>query len=166
MVGGGAPSSGGVACSSGATDAQNDNILGGGATVAVTSNDVRGGAFQLDNTGYIYSLSVEATSVAGANPTTVTCRIGPSTDLSSGYYDEASVAYALGVMEVLFQDTTHELTADTTYYWGCISDNATGFQQPYSTLNPVPTGVYRYGTGWNMSLTAARDLSYRIKICQ
>jgi hypothetical protein len=128
-----------------------------------------GQEFQVDEAGYLYSISI---IIQQSNGNTLTMRWGPSSNLSSTYYGEVEIPTSSGdsntTREAVFADTTHQLSASTTYYWGITNGGETGAGVTYrgDDTGPYAYGRYIEGSAWNLSsAVSGLDMSFTIKLC-
>lgn len=151
ILGGGASAA--AACATGTMDSQSHNV-GGTSTATGT---LRGQSFKLSATGYIYSIQLRFYNIGGTKSDDyVLCLDNAANMGSSGTCSDAIVCASKTVSfgasgsewhEFVFQDTTHQFLADTTYYMAL---RATDTQE----LGWVTTTDSSYAHGTEYSTTA------------
>lgn len=164
MMGGGVTAAAPV-CSSGTTSQSQTTGTEAGAMTG--SAETMGQSFQLPSSGSLYSISINVGTVTtGA---TLRMRVGETSDLSSTYLDQVSVAVSsAGVIEFVLPNHP-TLESGTTYYFGvAYSGGAGSMNFIRSTTNTYANGQKYYSSTTAFVMDgplATQDSYFDIKVC-
>lgn len=99
---------------------------------------------------------------------TVRCRIGTSSNLTSGYLEELTGTAITSTGWKAVQSATHPtLSSGTTYYFGCLQDGGIASNNTYGIYDSSDNysgGIYYYAdTPYNLTgNVGTRDLTFRV----